>query len=102
MCSAHNEGKSVVVEMFIKTLTDKTYKPMTANDSKYYLNYLNMLLDKYNNTYHCSTGKKLTDANYSALTEQTESNHKAPKFKVDDRVRITKEINISNKGYTEN
>ena len=26
---------------------------------------------------------------FSALTKQIESNHQAPKFKVDDRVRIT-------------
>ena len=31
-----------------------------------------------------------------------ESNPKAPKFKVNDRVRITKYKNILNKGYTEN
>ena len=32
-----NKGKSVITESFIKTLKDKTYKKMTANDSKSYL-----------------------------------------------------------------
>ena len=36
------------------------------------------------------------------MTENTESNPKAPKFKVDDWVRITKYKNSFSKGYTEN
>ena len=31
-----------------------------------------------------------------------EANHKAPKYKVNDKVRITKFKNIFSKGYTEN
>ena len=36
------------------------------------------------------------------LTEKIETNHKAPKFKVNDRVRITKYKSIFRKDYTEN
>ena len=71
---------------------------MTANDSKSYLGYLNKLVDQYNNTYHCSIGKKPIDVDYSALNEDIESSHKAPKFKVGDRVRITKYKNNFSKG----
>ena len=39
---------------------------------------------------------------FYALTKQIESNHQDPKFKVDDRVRITKCKNIFSKVYTEN
>ena len=46
--------------------------------------------------------KKSINANYSALTQKIETNHKALKFKVNDRVRITKYNNIYSKGYTEN
>ena len=46
--------------------------------------------------------KKSVDANYSALSEKTELSHKDSKFKVDDRVSITKYKNIFIKGYTEN
>ena len=31
---------------------------MTTNDNKYYLGYLNKLIDQYNNTYHRSIGKE--------------------------------------------
>ena len=36
------------------------------------------------------------------MTLKIETNHKAHKFKVNDRVRITKYKNIFSKGYTEN
>ena len=39
---------------------------------------------------------------YSALTENIEIISKGPKFKVNDKVRITKYKNIFSKGYTEN
>ena len=46
--------------------------------------------------------KKPIDADYSATTEEIESTHKAPKFKVGDRVRITKYKNVFSKSYTKN
>ena len=46
--------------------------------------------------------KKSINSDYSALTENVKTNLKAPKFKVNDRVRITKCKNILSKGYTEN
>ena len=64
------------------------------NGTKSYLGYLNKLVDEYNNTYHCSIGKRSIHADYSALTEEIESGLKAPKFKVGDTVRITKYKNI--------
>ena len=75
---------------------------MTANDSKSYLGYLNKLVGQYNNTYPRPIDTKPVDADYSALTEKIETNLKAPKLKVSDRVRITKYTYIFNKGYTEN
>ena len=38
----------------------------------------------------------------STLSEKIETNHKAPEFKMNDRVRITKYKNIFSKGNTEN
>ena len=46
--------------------------------------------------------KNLINADYSALTEKIETNPKAPKFKVNDIVRITRNENILRKGYAEN
>ena len=75
---------------------------MTPNDSKFDRPYLNKLLDQYNNTDHRSVNKKPINAVYSALIENIESNLKATKFKVNDRVRITTYKNIFIKGYTKN
>ena len=102
MYLTNKEGKSVIAERFMKTLKTIIYKKMTANDSKSYLSYLNKLEDQYNNTYHHSINKKPISANYSAVIEKIEKNPKAHKFKVNDRVRITKYKNIFTKGYTEN
>ena len=43
---------------------------MPVYSSKSYLAYLNKLVDKYNNTYHCSISKKTIGADYSSLTEK--------------------------------
>ena len=47
---------------------------------KYYLRYLNKLVDQYNNTYHDSINKKPINVDYSALTEQIETILKPLKF----------------------
>ena len=74
---------------------------MTANDSKSYLNYLRKLVDQYSDTYH-SINKKPINDNYSDMTEKIETTSKARKFKINDRVRITKYKNIFSKGYIDN
>ena len=56
---------------------------------------------QYNNTYHHSIFKETINAAYSALIKKIETNLKAPKFKVNYIVRITKDKNIFGKGYTE-
>ena len=49
---------------------------MTADNTKSYLPYLNKLVDQYHNTCHYSIKKKPISADYSALTENIESNLK--------------------------
>ena len=71
---------------------------MTTNDNKFYLSFLNKLVDQYNNTYYHYINKKPINADYSALTEKIETNLKTAKFKVNDRVTITKYKNIFSKG----
>ena len=75
---------------------------MTANDNNSYLSYLNKLVDQYNNNYCHSINKKPINADYAALTEETETNSKAPKFKDYDRVRIIKYTNSFSKVCNEN
>ena len=63
---------------------------------------MNKLVDQYKNTYYHSIKKKPINADYSALTDKTETNSKAPKFTVNDRVVITNYKNIFSAGYTAN
>ena len=49
-----------------------------------------ILVDQYNNTYRHSINRKPINTDYSVFIEKIETNPKAPKFKVNDRVRITK------------
>ena len=61
MYSAHNEEKSVVVERFIRTLKNKIYKHMAAISKNVYLDVLNDIVYKYNNTYHRTIKMKPID-----------------------------------------
>ena len=48
MCSAHNEGKSVVAEIFIRTLKNKIYKYITSISINVYIYKLDDIVNKYN------------------------------------------------------
>ena len=63
---------------------------------------MNNLADEYNNTYLCSRGRKPVCADYSDLTGEIESSHKAPKFKVGEIVNVTNYKHIVSRGYNKN
>ena len=50
--------------------------------------------------YHNSVGKNFVDADYFDFTKEIQSSHRAPRFTIGDRVRITKYKNVFGKGYT--
>ena len=49
--SAHNERRSVVAVRFIRTLKKKTYKYMTSISKNVYIDKLDDIVNKHNNTY---------------------------------------------------
>ena len=61
MYSTHNEGKSAVVERFIRTLKTKIYKYITSISKKVYIDKLDDIVSKYNNTYYSAIKKKPFD-----------------------------------------
>ena len=61
MYSTHNERKSVADERFIRSLKDKTYKCMTSIPKIVYIDKLDDIFKKYNNTYHCTIKIKPVD-----------------------------------------
>ena len=58
MYSTHNEGKSVVAERFIRALEGKIYKFMSSISKNVYIDKLDDIVDKYNNTYHTTIKMK--------------------------------------------
>ena len=52
MHSTHNEGKSAAAENFFGTLKTKIYKYITSVSKNEYIDKLDDIGDKYNNTYH--------------------------------------------------
>ena len=103
MYSTNNEGKSVVAERFIRTLKNKIYKYITSISKNVYIDKLNDIVNEYNNTYHTTIKVKPIDVKDNTyINIDKEVNNKVPKFKVGDRVRISKYKNIFAKGYTPN
>ena len=98
MYSTYNEGKSVAAERFIRKLKNKLYKHMTATGKNVYYDVLDDIVNEYNNTKHSTIKMKPKDVgnNKRVYIE------KRSRFKVGDRVRISKFKNIFAKGYTPN
>ena len=103
MYSTYNEGKSVVAERFIRTLKNKLYKHMTATGKNVYYDVLDDIVNEYNNTKHNTIKMKPKDVeNNNKRVYIDEHNEKRSRFKVGDRVRISKFKNIFAKGNTPN
>ena len=103
MYSIHNEGKSVVAEIFIRTLKTKIYKYVTSLSKNVYINKLNGIVNEYNNKNHRKIKMKPVDVeNNKYIDFSKEVNDKDPQLKVGDHVRISKYRNIFAKGYIPN
>ena len=102
MYSTYNEGKSVVAERFVRTLKNKLYKHMTATGKNVYYDVLDDVVNEYNNTKHNTIKMKPVDVGDNKSVFIDEHNEKDSRFKVGDRVRISKFKNIFVKGYTPN
>ena len=61
MYSTFNEGKSVVVERFIRTLKNKLYKHIMAINKNVYYDVLDDVINEYDNTKHNTIKMKPKD-----------------------------------------
>ena len=76
---------------------------MTSISKNVYINKLNAIVNKYDNTYHTTIKMKPTDVQDNTyINTNKEINYKDPKFKAGDYVRISKYKNIFAKGYMPN
>ena len=101
--STHNEEKSVAAERLIRILKNKIYKYMTSISKKVYINKLDGIFNKYNNTYHSIIKMKSVDVKSSTYIDfNKENNKKDPRFEVGDHVKLSKYKNIFAEGYALN
>ena len=83
MYLTYNEGKSVVVERFIRTLKNKIFKHMTAISKNIYFDLFDDIVNKYNNTVYRNIKMKRIYVTSDSYTEYNEnSNKKDPKFRL--------------------
>ena len=76
---------------------------MTTISKNVYIDVLDDIVNKYNNTIHRTIKIKPIDVTDNSYVKYNEDfNKKGPKFKVGDRVRISKYKNIFAKGYAPN
>ena len=104
----NSEIKSAVVERFNRTFKNMMYKKFTENNNTIFYNILDELVNNYNNKYH-STIKMTPIEGSKKINEKKikniynfEKTKKPGKFKIGDRVRISLEKNIFEKGYETN
>ena len=82
MYSMHNEGKSNVAERFIRTLKNKIYRYMTSISKNVYIDKLDEIVNKYNNTYK-TIKMEPVDVNPRMYIDFNKENNK---FKVGDNI----------------
>ena len=89
MYLTHNERKSVVTRRFLRTLKNKTYKYMTSVSKNLYIDKLDDIVNKYNNTYDSTINVKPVDVKSNTyINSGKETNNADPKFEIDDTVRV--------------
>ncbi|XP_065674016.1 uncharacterized protein LOC136090965 [Hydra vulgaris] len=89
-------------------MKEKMFKYFSANSTRKYIDVLNEMVNKYNNTKHSSikmTPVKASDEKnknivWLNLNGNARSESVRPKFSINDRVRITKKKTTFEKGYT--
>ena len=91
MYSSHNEGKRVVAECFIRTLKNKTQKYMTLISKNVYIDKLEYMVNKYNDTHHSTIKiKPVGVISNSYINSNNKIDDKDCIFKIDQVVRISK------------
>ena len=104
----NSEIKSAVVERFNRTFKNMMYKKFTENNNTIFYNILDELVNNYNNKYHSTIkmspiegSKKINEKKIKNIYN-FEKTKKLGKFKIGDKVRISLEKNIFEKGYETN
>ena len=107
--STENEEKCSVVERWNRTIKTKLWKYFTANHTHKYIDVLDALIKKYNNTVNRAIGMTPTEArkpsNHGAVfrhlyfKKMAKLGEKKPKFQIGDKVRLGVKKDLFEKSY---
>ena len=109
--STHGEHKSAVIERFNRTLKEIMWKRFTAENTRNWIDMIDKLISNYNNRVHSTIGMTPVKASLKKNEEITIQNtlsktRRIPKskakFKVADKVRISRIKGTFEKGYLPN
>ena len=110
--STENEEKSSVVERFNRTFKQMMWKMFSANNNTIYIDKIDELLKTYNSSFHRSVRMAPLEASdiknsnrvfANLYSDEIYKSVKKPKFKIGDRVRISKyKRKLFDKGFTPN
>ena len=82
---------------------NETYNYLTSISTNMYIDKLDDIVNKFNNTYHSTNKTKPVNVVPSTYIDSSqEINNEDPKFKTGVTVRISKYKNVFGKGYTPN
>ena len=98
-----------MIERFNRIIKEKFLKLFSANNTRKYVDVLDLLVYQYNNTIHSLIKMSLKEASrkenenkvWRNLYPGFGSKSLTPKFLIVDNFRITKKKNLFDKGYTE-
>ena len=98
-----------MIERFNRTIKEKMFKYFSANNTRKYVDVLDLLVDQYNNAIHSSIKMTPKEASrkenenkvWRNLYPEFGGKTLAPKFSIGDNARITKKKNLYDKGYTQ-
>jgi len=109
--STYGEHKSAVVERFNRTLKEIMWKRFTAENTRKWIDMLDKLVHEYNNRRHSTIGMSPTKGSLKEnemrvlqnIIDKTKVSTKTrARFKVGDKVRMSRIKGIFEKGYLPN
>lgn len=109
--STFSGHKASIIERLNRTIKNKMWEMFSLRGNHKWIDILPDLIEEYNNSNHRTIGMKPIDVTSDDKDEillrmsrgkNNRPNKKRPKFKVGDKVRISKVKHIFEKGYTPN
>jgi hypothetical protein len=101
--STYGTHKATVVERFNRTVKNNMYKMLLYNNNYEWTKHLQELIEQYNNSPHRGIQKYTPYQVYREGqlldTIPEKPNLKPPKFKVGDKVKISKQLGVFSRGY---